>query len=194
EVLTFLLNVLLFGLIGLQLRPILDGLGGTSGWSLLRDSLAIVLAAIVIRIVWVFAMTYLPRWIGLRESPAPPWTRAAFVSWNGMRGAVTIAAALLVPLHTDAGAPLPGRDLIVFFAFVVVLATLLVQGLSLPAVIRALRLEEDDGGADEEEARARVRAAEAALARLGQLESDAGGAPRTAEGGRGRDPSPGAPG
>jgi CPA1 family monovalent cation:H+ antiporter len=173
EVLTFLLNVLLFGLIGLQLRPILDGLGGRGGWSLAWESAAIVLAAIVIRIVWVFAMEYGPRVLGLRQGPPPPWTHAAFVSWNGMRGAVTIAAALLIPLRTDGGAPLPGRDLIVFLAFAVVLATLLVQGLSLPAVIRALRLEEDDGGAEAEEALARVRAAEAALARLDELEGEA---------------------
>ncbi len=172
EILTFLLNVLLFGLIGLQLRPILDSLSGTGGWSLVSDAIVIVLAVILLRIVWVFPATYVPRWLipRLRErDPSPPWTYPAFIAWNGMRGAVTIAAALLVPLHTDAGVPFPGRDLIVFFAFAVVLGTLVVQGLSLPAVIRALRLEEDDGGADDEEAQARVRAAEAALERLEEL-------------------------
>jgi len=86
-----------------------------------------------------------------------------------MRGAVTIAAALVVPLTTDAGTPFPDRDLIVFLSFCVVLATLVVQGLSLPALIRALRLEADDGGAEAEDAMARVRAAEAALARLDEL-------------------------
>jgi len=85
---------------------------------------------------------------------------------------VTIAAALIVPLRTDAGEPLPGRDLIVFCSFAVVLATLVGQGLSMPLVIRALRLEADDGGADEEEALARVRAAEAALERLEELEPE----------------------
>jgi monovalent cation/hydrogen antiporter len=172
EILTFLLNVLLFGLIGLQLRPILDSLSGTGGWSLVSDAIVIVLAVILLRIVWVFPATYVPRWLipRLRErDPSPPWTYPAFIAWNGMRGAVTIAAALLVPLHTDAGVPFPGRDLIVFFAFAVVLGTLVLQGLSLPAVIRALRLEEDDGGADDEEADARVRAAEAALERLEEL-------------------------
>ena len=172
EILTFLLNVLLFGLIGLQLRPILDSLSGTGGWSLVSDAIVIVLAVILLRIVWVFPATYVPRWLipRLRErDPSPPWTYPAFIAWNGMRGAVTIAAALLVPLHTDAGVPFPGRDLIVFFAFAVVLGTLVLQGLSLPAVIRALRLEEDDGGADDEEAQARVRAAEAALERLEEL-------------------------
>ena len=175
EILTFLLNVLLFGLIGLQLRPILDSLSGRSGWSLVGEAAAIVLAVIVVRIVWVFPATYLPRWLFPRvreRDPYPPWTYPAFISWNGMRGAVTIAAALLIPLRTDSGAPFPGRDLIVFFAFAVVLATLVVQGLSLPAVIRALRLEADDA-ADSEEALARVRAAEAALARLDELVGEA---------------------
>jgi CPA1 family monovalent cation:H+ antiporter len=176
EILTFLLNVLLFGLIGLQLRPILDDLSGRGGWSLVGDAAVIALTVIVLRIVWVFPATYLPRWLipGLRErDPSPPWRYPAFIAWNGMRGAVTIAAALLVPLRTDAGDPLPGRDLIIFFAFAVVLATLVAQGLSLPAVIRALHLEADQGGAEAEEALARVRAAEAALERLEQLEGEA---------------------
>src|SRR5581483_45100 len=136
----------------------------------------VVAAVTALRIVWVFPATYLPRrWIRrVRErDPAPPWTYPAFISWNGMRGAVTIAAALLIPLKTDAGAPLPGRDLIVFLAFAVVLGTLVVQGLSLPAVIRALRLHEDDRAAEEEEALARIRAAEAALERLEELVGEA---------------------
>ena len=175
EILTFLLNVLLFGLIGLQLRPILDSLAGRGSWTLAGESALVVLAVIVLRIVWVFPATYIPRWLfaGLRErDPSPPLRYPAFIAWNGMRGAVTIAAALLIPLRTDAGAPFPERDLIVFFAFAVVLGTLVVQGLSLPAVIRALRLEADDGGAEEEEALARVRAAEAALERLDELVSE----------------------
>jgi CPA1 family monovalent cation:H+ antiporter len=189
EILTFLLNVLLFGLIGLQLRPILDGLSGRSGWSLAGEAAAVVLAVIVLRFVWVFPATYVPRWLSpsLRaRDPYPPWTYPTFVSWNGMRGAVTIAAALLIPLTTDSGAPFPDRDLIGFLAFAVVLGTLLAQGLSMPAVIRALRLEADDGGAEEEEARARVRAAEAALARLDELESEAWVLPDTAERARGQ--------
>ena len=176
EILTFLLNVLLFGLVGLQLRPILDGLSHRSGWSLAGEAVVVVAAVTALRIVWVFPATYLPRrWIRrVRErDPAPPWTYPAFISWNGMRGAVTIAAALLIPLKTDAGAPLPGRDLIVFLAFAVVLGTLVVQGLSLPAVIRALRLHEDDRAAEEEEALARIRAAEAALERLEELVGEA---------------------
>ena len=184
EVLTFLLNALLFGLVGLQLRPILDGIAGSGGWSLSGEAAAIVLAVIVVRIVWVFPATYLPRWLipSLAErDPSPPWRYPAFISWNGMRGAVTIAAALLIPLRTDAGALLPGRDLIIFLAFAVVLATLVLQGLSLPALIRGIGLVEPDGDADAEEARARILAAEAALARLDQLAGEGWVLEETAE-------------
>ena len=113
------------------------GSPGENGWSLVGDAALIALAVIVLRIVWVFPATYLPR-MALPPSiherdPSPPWRYPAFIAWNGMRGAVTIAAALLIPLETDAGAPFPGRDLIVFFAFAVVLVTLVGQGLTLPA-------------------------------------------------------------
>ena len=100
--------MLLFGLVGLQLRPILDGLSGMGGWSLVGDAAVIVLAVIVVRIVWVFTATYVPRWLipGLRaRDPSPPWRYPAFISWNGMRGAVTIAAALLDPARR----PTPAR-------------------------------------------------------------------------------------
>src|SRR5207244_894046 len=130
EIVGFMLNVLLFGLVGLQLRPILDDLSGHGGRSLVGEAALIVLTVIVLRIVWLFPATYIPRKLSRRireRDPAPPWNYPAFVAWNGMRGAVTIAAALLVPLRTDAGAPLPGRDLVVFFAFTVVLGTLVVQ-------------------------------------------------------------------
>ena len=172
EILTFLLNVLLFGLVGLQLRPILDALAGQGNWALVEQAALIVLAVIALRLVWVFPGTYVPRWLFPainRRDPMPPARYPAFIGWTGMRGAVTIAAALLVPLSTDAGTPFPGRDEIVFFAFAVVLGTLVLQGLSLPLVIRLLKLEEDDGGAQEEESRARIRAAEAALERLEEL-------------------------
>jgi CPA1 family monovalent cation:H+ antiporter len=97
-----------------------------------------------------------------------PWKGAVVLSWSGMRGAVSLAAALALPLTTDADAPFPNRDLIVFLTFAVILGTLVVQGLTLPALIRWLDLE-DDGLAEKEEAKARIRAAEAALARLDEL-------------------------
>jgi CPA1 family monovalent cation:H+ antiporter len=88
-----------------------------------------------------------------------------------MRGAVSLAAALAIPLETDAGAPFPARELIIFLAFMVILATLVLQGLTLPLLIRALRME-DDPAEEREESKARVHAAKAAMERLDELESE----------------------
>jgi CPA1 family monovalent cation:H+ antiporter len=88
-----------------------------------------------------------------------------------MRGAVTLAAALAIPLQTDSGAPFPHRDLIIFLAFSVILVTLLLQGLTLPGLIKMLALE-DDGKAEREETKARLRAAEAAIARIDELQTE----------------------
>jgi monovalent cation/hydrogen antiporter len=166
----FLLNALLFGLVGLQLQPIVDGLTGWSAGELVAYGALVSAIVIVVRIAWVFPTTYVPRFLFRRireRDPYPPWQFPAFVSWAGMRGAITIAAALAIPLRTDAGTLFTDRDLVIFLAFCVVLATLVVQGLSLPFVIRALGLEADDDV--REEAKARIRAAEAALARLEEL-------------------------
>jgi CPA1 family monovalent cation:H+ antiporter len=86
----------------------------------------------------------------------------------GMRGAVSLAAALAIPLNTDSGAPFPGRELIVFLAFAVIFVTLVFQGLTLPPLIRLLSFE-DDGREAKEEAKARIKAADAALARVDEL-------------------------
>ncbi len=186
-ILSFLLNALLFGLVGLQLQPILDELHGWS-WQELVGYAALVWAMVfLIRIVYGYPIAYVPRWISasLRErDPAPPWQFVAFIAWAGMRGGVTLAAALAIPLSTDSGAAFPDRSLIIFLAFSVVLATLVLQGLSLPAVVRVLGLEEDDGDA-REEAKARIHAAEAAVARLAELEDEGWVRPDTAERARG---------
>ncbi len=167
----FLLNALLFGLVGLQLQPILDQLQGYS-WQELVGYAALTSALVmVIRILYGFPVAYIPRWVSpaLRErDPAPPWQFVAFIAWAGMRGGVTLAAALAIPLTTDSGVPFPDRSLIIFLAFSVVLATLLIQGLSLPGLVRLLGLEEDDGDITEE-AKARIHAVDAGLARLEEL-------------------------
>jgi len=174
EILVFLINAFLFALVGLQLPVVLDGLQGESAGTLLGYAAAICATVIVVRFVWVFPATYLPRLMSrrLRErDPYPPWQYPTLISWIGMRGAVTLAAALAVPQLTDAGDPFPGRNLIIFLAFCVILFTLVVQGLSLPGVIRMLGLE-SDGDAEREESLARIRAAEAAVDRLAELEAE----------------------
>jgi CPA1 family monovalent cation:H+ antiporter len=170
-ILVFLLNALLFGLVGLQLRQILDALGGRSTSSLIGDALIVAGAVLVTRLVWIYPATYLPRFLFPRiraRDPYPPWQYPTLIGWAGLRGAISLAAALSLPLTTNAGLPFPQRDLIIYLAFCVILATLVVQGLTLPAVIRVLGLE-DDGIAAAEESKARIHAAEAALARLEEL-------------------------
>ena len=171
NILTFLLNALLFGLIGLQLRPILDSLSGRSTGTLIGDAAIVAAAVIVTRLLWIYPATYLPRFLSRRireRDPYPPWQYPTLIGWTGLRGAVTLAAALALPLTTDAGDPFPQRDLLIYLAFCVILATLVVQGLSLPLVIRLLDLE-DDGSAAKEETKARIYAARAAVERLDEL-------------------------
>src|SRR2546423_5552046 len=122
----------------------------------------------LVRVVWVPISTYLPRWAfrTIREhDPYPPWQWPVLLSWVGIRGAVSLVAALALP--TD----FPDRELIVFLTFTVIVATLVLQGLTLPGLIRVLGVS-DDGGASREDAKARVKAAEAALARLQELVAD----------------------
>ena len=171
EILFFVLNGLLFALVGLQLPVILDALSGRSADRLLFEAVVVTSVVIAARFLWIFPATYLPR-LRRREvldgAADAPWKGATLVAWSGMRGAVSLAAALALPLTTDAGAPFPDRELIIFLTFSVILGTLVLQGLTLPALIRVLRLEED-GLEDKEEAKARIHAAEAALARLDEL-------------------------
>lgn len=175
DVVVFLLNGLAFILIGLQLPEVALGLGGYSAAELARSGVLVSVSVVLTRIVWVFPATYLPRYLSrrLRErDPYPPPQNTTVVAWAGMRGVVSLAAALSLPLEAEGGAPFPERSLILFLTFCVILTTLVLQGLSLPPLIRLLGLE-DDGQAEQEEVRARVRAAEAALRRLGELEAEA---------------------
>jgi monovalent cation/hydrogen antiporter len=165
ETLVFVVNALLFTLIGMQLRPILDSLSGQSATDLITDALWVVATVMVVRLAWVFAT---------REQ------YPVVIGWMGMRGAVSLAAALALPLETDAGAPFPGRDLIIFLAFAVILGTLVFQGLTLPKLLRYVRLE-DDGLEEKEDTKARLYAADAALARLEELIDEDWVRPETAE-------------
>lgn len=153
NVVVFLLNGLAFILIGLQLPEVVRGLDGYSAADLVRSGVLISLTVVVTRIFWVFPATYLPRLLNrrLRErDPYPPPQNTAVVAWAGMRGVVSLAAALSLPLTTGLGEPFPERSLILFLTFCVILTTLVLQGLSLPPLIRLLGLK-DDGQAEREE-------------------------------------------
>lgn len=168
-----LLESLVFALIGLQLRTVVEGVDAGLP-RLLLVGLALTLVAVVARVVWVFPATYVPRWLWrpLRErDPAPPWRVPAVISWAGMRGVVTLAAAFAIPLSTGSGAPFPGRNEIILLAFVVTVGTLLLHGLTLPAVIRALDIRGQESFADAlAEAQAQSAATRAAADRLDQLD------------------------
>ena len=174
ELITFLLNGLIFVLIGLQLRDVLGSLDAYSVGQLILYAGLVSLTVVLVRILWVFPATYLPRKFSrrLRErDPSPSWRSVSVVAWTGMRGVISLAAALALPLEIASGIPFPERDLIIFLTFCVILATLVVQGLSLPALIRALGLEADRIG-EKEETHGRIGVADAALERLGELERE----------------------
>jgi monovalent cation/hydrogen antiporter len=174
EVLAYLLNALLFILVGLQLHPILGGVTGRSAATLF--GLALVVSAVVIgvRIAWMFTVPYIIRVLDRR--PAQVTRRAGarerlVVGWSGMRGAVSLAAALALPLEASSGQGFPERNLILFLTFAVILATLVVQGLTLPTLIRRFRVRGNDAD-QQEELRARLGATDAALERLDELAAE----------------------
>ena len=169
RVLGFLLNGLVFLIIGLELRTILTGLGPGAFWPLLGYGLLVSAVAIAIRLGWVFPVNYLGhvlgRWLGRTEERAPK--RNLFItSWAGMRGVVSLATALALPLAVRGGAPFPQRDAILFITFTVILVTLLVQGLSLPWLVRRLGVQESPAALAAEEQQLRLTLTHEALAYL----------------------------
>jgi CPA1 family monovalent cation:H+ antiporter len=173
--LTFLLNAALFILIGLQLPVIVGGLGGRPAGEVIGYAAAVCATVIAIRFLWNFVVTFIIRTVDRRPSQRArrtSWRSRVVGSWAGMRGAVSLAAALALPLHTDAGAPLPGRELIQFVTFALILVTVVGQGLTLPWLIRRLEVVEDGTEEENEEIRARLVIARAALARVDELEAE----------------------
>jgi monovalent cation/hydrogen antiporter len=173
SVIEFLLQGVVFMLIGLQLPDLVDGLAGADVGAVAGAAAAVSVVVILTRMVWVFAATYLGKLLpGGGERPGKPWQYPAVISWAGMRGVVSLAAAFALPLE------FPQRDLLLFLTFVVIAVTLLLQGLTLPAVIRRLRLPPPDPTQDAlQEAAAQQAAATAAVARLEELIAQNGSPP-----------------
>jgi monovalent cation/hydrogen antiporter len=165
----WLINAFVFMLIGLQLPAILEAvLAVYDPAQLVGLGLAVSTTVIVARIVWVYPASYLPRFLSARiraRDPYPPGRAVFIVSWAGMRGVVSLAAAFALPPD------FPSRDLILFLTFCVIAATLVGQGLSLPWLIRRLGVVASAAG-DGEEVHARLAAIEAALRRLEELKVD----------------------
>jgi monovalent cation/hydrogen antiporter len=171
EIVTFLLNGLIFITIGLQLPGIVRSLREESLESPIENALLVSGAVVLVRILWVFAATYLPRLLSkkLRERhPYPPWKEVALLGWAGMRGVISLAAAFALPFTLMDGSPFPGRNYILFLTFCVILTTLVLQGLTLPLIIRKLGIE-PDRSTDEEERSARLEANKTAIKLIDEL-------------------------
>lgn len=169
DTLVFLLNGFVFILIGLQLPGIISGLGNYSVGQAIGYAIVISIVTIIVRIIWVFPGAYLPRMLfkSIRKNePNPGWRTVFLVAWSGMRGVVSLASALAIPL-TLAGDAFPHRNLILFITFVVILITLVMQGLSLKPLIRLLKIEATDHEKEKLKALAlRIRLAETVLSYL----------------------------
>jgi monovalent cation/hydrogen antiporter len=172
EMLTFLLNGLLFILIGLQLRAVGGPLWSLNPWSLVGGGIAISVTVICARIAWVFASTYCPRF---SRTTVPFLDRslakrqAILLSWVGIRGGISLAAALAIPPTLGDGSPFPQRSEIIIFTFAVILVTLVVQGLTLPKLLNRLQLA-TPAGTESGEITARLALAATAVQYLQSLE------------------------
>jgi monovalent cation/hydrogen antiporter len=169
ETVVYLMNGFVFVLIGLQLQSIAARLSQISLGTLCYYGMVVSVTAIVVRMIWVPTLAYASRLVPAvrRNEPKPSARQVALISWAGMRGIVSLACALAIPMYVDDKhtRPFPDRDLIIFLAFAVILVTLVFQGLTLAPLIRWLGLT-DDGTTAREEREARIEAAHAAVARL----------------------------
>ena len=167
----FLLNAFIFVQVGIRFHPIVESLREYSPLQLMWWGFAIALACIVIRFVWTFLQGLLPATNEPEHLDGKAqWSHVAILSWTGMRGGVSLAAALAIPLEA-ASRPFPHRDLVIFLTFCVLLATLVIQGGTLPLLIRALGVK-DDGTDEAEERVALAKTAKAALRRITELERE----------------------
>lgn len=170
---TFVLNGLVFILIGLELPVIMAGLDNYSLWEAVSYGLIISLVAIVVRILWVFPIAYVPLWFNNRvraDHVNPTWKGPLIIGWAGMRGVVSLAAALSIPLTLTNGEAFPHRNLVLFITFIVILITLVFQGITLPWVIRWVNIQEIDKILPEgqQEAGIQIRLSKTAIARLNE--------------------------
>ncbi|MFE6763357.1 MULTISPECIES: Na+/H+ antiporter [unclassified Streptomyces] len=176
KMVAFVLESAVFALIGLQLPFVLKGLGTYSVTDAFGYAVLVFLAVVVVRFVWVYPATYLPRWLSRRireRESGTDWTSPLIVGWAGMRGVVSLAIAFSVPLVTADGAAFPARNLVLFLTFTTVIGTLVVQGLTLPVLVRVLKLPGRDRQAETlAEAQAQNEASTAAEARLDDLLTD----------------------
>jgi CPA1 family monovalent cation:H+ antiporter len=176
DFLIYLVEGMVFVITGLQARSLMNAVGSYSAFQLAVAATVVTAVVIVARFIWMYPATYLPRWFFpaiRRKDPSPPWQWPFVMAFTGVRGIVSLAAALAIPLTTANGAPFPQRSLILFLTLFVILVTLVGQGLLLPTVVRWLGLARTgrrERQADKaEEFGARRQAIGAAIARLDEL-------------------------
>jgi Na+/H+ antiporter len=182
RVLIFALNAILFVLVGLQFPEILRTVGEQfSVGEIIGYGLLVSAVVIAVRMAWQFLPVFLGRFVesAARWSPGEGWRERALIGWSGMRGAVSLAAALALPFSLDSGAPLGSRALIIYLTVAVIFVTLVGQGLTLPWVVGRLRLGSHEAWSPDE-AVARLAAAQAALDRLEEIEATDPGIPENA--------------
>ncbi|MFG2830041.1 Na+/H+ antiporter [Streptomyces sp. NPDC048434] len=176
KVVSFVLESAVFALIGLQLRVVLRGLGDFSAAQTLWYAAVMFLVVVLTRFVWVFPATFLPRALSARvraREPDTNWKAPVVVGWAGMRGVVSLAIAFSIPATVPGGGSFPARNLVLFLTFTTVIATLVIQGLTLPPLIRLLKLPGPDPQAETlAEAQAQNEASRAAEERLDELLRD----------------------
>jgi Na+/H+ antiporter len=182
DMVVFILNGVLFMLIGLQLPLVIHALPPGSAMRVAKLALLFVAAIMLVRFIWMFGATYLPRLFSrtFRRKNRAPWQQTALIAWTGMRGADSLAGALAIPFLLGNGEPFPGRDLILLLTFCVIFGTLVLQGLTLTPLVRWLKVV-DDHIPEKEERLARLQANEAALARLEAMQSLHRAKPETVE-------------
>jgi CPA1 family monovalent cation:H+ antiporter len=172
-VVTFMLESLVFILVGLELPYVARALNRFPLSMLLREAAIVSLCVVLVRLVWVMPSAYifraLGRWFRGSKEPLPPWRWVLFIAWSGLRGADSLVLALSLPLVTASGARFPARDQIIFISFSVIFITLVVQGPTLAPFARWLGMEADENEGPED-AHARLAAAEAGLKTLEQPE------------------------
>ncbi|HWU12099.1 MAG TPA: Na+/H+ antiporter [Streptomyces sp.] len=176
KMVAFVLESTVFALIGLQLPFVLRGLGSYGVAESFGYAALVFVAVVVVRFVWVYPASYLPPWLSgrIREREGvPPWTSPLIIGWAGMRGVVSLAIAFSIPMVTHDGEDFPARNLVLFLTFTTVIGTLAVQGLSLPLLVRVLKLpERSERDGTLAEAQAQSEASAAADARLEALLAD----------------------
>jgi CPA1 family monovalent cation:H+ antiporter len=171
DLIVYLIEGLVFLLTGLQARTLIDDAHAFSIHDLLLATAWVTLIVIAARFIWVFPATYIPRWLSPRlakRDPAPPWQGVFLLGFTGVRGVVSLAAALAIPYTLASGTPFPHRDLILFVTFGVIVVTLVGQGLMLPAIVRWLGLTHLGRQERQSEIKDEIAARLAALAEVGK--------------------------